>query len=399
MRSEDRDEILIVSGETSGEEHAAGLVWALRRRQGSPSFHFFGSGGRRMREEGVDLLLDVSDLAAIGPVAAARNLGSYWGLFRRILQRVDRRKPALAVLVDFPDFNLPLAARLKTRGIPVCYFIGPQVWAWRSSRVKHIRSYVDLMLVILPFEEEFYARHGVEAHYVGNPSAARFRREWETMEKPNRDRTREIVALLPGSRKREAELILPIQLDAAGFIAARRPVDCVVVKGPDLDGRLLSQVITAWNHKTGSGLQIEVRENSRAVFRDADCAVVKSGTSTLEAMLAGIPFAMVYRMSPTSYYFLRPFVRTGTYCLANLVAGRRIVPEFVQREARGEDVGRYLLELLENPDTSARIRRELRWSAEKLGDLDAGEEAARLILKRFFRHDEGNENNEIVCPV
>lgn len=376
-------EILIVSGETSGEEHAADLVRALRHRI-PEELSFFGSGGKCMAGEGVELFFDVSKLAAIGPAAAVMHLGSYLRLFRRIVSESGNRQPALAILVDFPDFNLPLSARLKAKGIPVCYFISPQIWAWRQSRVKHIHRNIDLMLVILPFEEDFYEARGIEARYIGNPSATRFRQEL-TLKKPKGlEDGRKMIALLPGSRKKEVEHMLHTQLDSARTVTGQIEMDCVVVKAPAVEYEFLSESIENWKLKNNSEMDVQIRENSRDVFRDATCAVVKSGTSTLEAMLAAVPFAMVYRISSPSYYLLRPFVRTQTYCLANLVAGHRVAPEFVQHDAKGEAVGEYLLGLLNDPEKYRQVQTDLRKSSLKLGDLDAGKEAARLIDEKFF---------------
>ncbi|MFZ0427622.1 MAG: lipid-A-disaccharide synthase [Acidobacteriota bacterium] len=375
--------IMIVAGEPSGDAHAAGLVRRLRSLL--PRAQFFGSGGRALAAEGVELLLEVTQLAAIGPRAALANLGSYVSLLRRLTAEVGRRRPALAVLVDFPDFNLRLARRLWERKIPVCYFISPQVWAWRESRVKQIRRYVDLMLVILPFEEGYFRERGVDARYVGNPTASRLR---ETMADRTRreDSSEPIVALLPGSRKREVSLILPVQLDAAAALASRMPVRFWLIRAPEISPELIEALLAAGRNRHGSLPAVEVRdEPADFLLPQADAAVVKSGTSTLEAMLAGVPFAMVYRLAFSSWLLLRPLVRPQIYCLANLVAGERIVPEFIQGQARGGDVADFLETVLKDRSESERIRRRLAAGAERLGRQDAYDEAARSIVQKFFK--------------
>ncbi len=375
--------ILIVSGETSGDRHGAGLIRAMEDLLRERDLRFFGSGGREMAAAGAELLLDVSRLSAIGPLAALTNVGSYVGLLRRLLGEARRRRPALAVLVDFPDFNLPLARRLKSIGIPICYFIGPQLWAWRPSRMKQIQRYVDLMLVILPFEEDYYLSRGVRAHYVGNPTALRFRRPGKRAGAGRNSPP--IVGLLPGSRRKEVELILPVQLDAAASLAGRMPVRFRLLRAPEISSERIREIVARWAGKRREPPRIDIVGAPPEEFLgELDGAVVKSGTSTLEAMLAEVPFAMVYRLAPVSWFLLRPLVRTRTYCLANLVAGRPIVPEFVQREARGERIGCYLERILTDSAEWERIRSDLEEAGRRLGSLDAYAEGARRIALRFL---------------
>lgn len=334
-----------------------------------------------MAAEGVHLLRDVSQLAAIGPWEALSYLGNYWRLFQRILSESRQRRPKLAILVDFPEFNLRLARRLKAAEIPVCYFISPQVWAWRSSRVDLIRQYVDLMLVIFPFEEDFYRQRGIQAHYVGNPTLKTLRALRRANSASSSPPT---VALLPGSRKNEVERILPIQLDAASFIAQRCGARFWIAKAPSIHGDCLAAGYRHWLGRGHPPLDLEIRpEGATALLPEVDCAIIKSGTSTLEAMILGVPFAMVYRMSSPSWYVARPLVKTDTYCLANLIAGKRVVPEFVQKEATGENIGSYLLGLLQDGKKCNQVKLELQAAVQKLGDHDAYAEGARLIAEKF----------------
>jgi len=382
--------ILIVAGESSGEAHAAGLVRELRDQVPQSSLEIFGSGGAQMAAEGVELLLDVSRLAAIGPLAALSNTRNYLWLFRELVKQARHRKPRLAILVDFPDFNLRLARKLKRMGIQICYFISPQVWAWRRSRVKQIKQYVDLMLVIFPFEQEFFRSHGVEAQYIGNPSVSRLRRLPALSDEGRVDKgfseKRSLVALLPGSREKEVEQILPIELDAAKYVQERHPTRFCVIKAPAVNKKHIESIYHDWLEKSKGPLDLEIREDNRyEVLQQADCAIIKSGTSTLEAMLWEIPFAMVYRISYFSWLLLRPFVRTTTYCLANLIAGARIVPEFVQKNATGERIGAYILTLLEDSTRRGEVKQRLRRARRTLGNQDAYCEGARQITMRFFR--------------
>ena len=384
--------ILVVTGETSGENHAAGLISQLEVQNPQWHLEWFGSGGPQMASSGVELLTDVSQLAAIGPWEALAHMSRYWKLYRRILEECRKRQPQLALLVDFPEFNLILARRLKQMKIPICYFIGPQVWAWRPRRVHQIRRYVDLMLVILPFEEEFYRRQGVMAHYVGNPSITLRKFLGPAQKGSDGDGTSSevpVVALLPGSREREVEQIFPVQLDAARCVADRCPVQFWVIKAPGITRSQLQTVYESWLSQGNSPVRLEIKEEkgSELLSRVA-CAIVKSGTSTLEATILHVPFAMVYRISRPSWYLAKPFVDTDTYCLANLIAGEHIVPEFVQDQATGENIGGYVLELLQDRNRREEVSRNLQRASEKLGEQNAYQESAKHISQFLSREGE-----------
>ncbi|MEE8584640.1 MAG: lipid-A-disaccharide synthase [Acidobacteriota bacterium] len=384
--------ILIVAGEDSGDQHAAGLIERLKQICSGHRLELFGSGGKRMAEQGVEILADVSQLAAIGPRAALANAGGYWKLYRKIVQRVRGQRPQLAILVDFPEFNLMLARRLKDMDVPVCYFISPQIWAWRTSRVEKVRRFVDLMLVILPFEEEFYRRHGVRSHYVGNPSLQEIRPLLaQNPAGPGSSRPDHVprVALMPGSRRKEVEQIFPLQLQAARYISQRLPVRFKAVAAKSLGPEELEQHYLDWQGEGGIPLDLEFAQQPvQAALQDADFAIVKSGTSTLEAMLLGVPFAMVYRMSSLSWLLARPLVRIDTYCLANIVAGERVVEEFVQGGATAERIGEHVLRLLQDGQARQQMRRKLSDAAGKLGSLDAYQEAARRVADWVFLRKE-----------
>ena len=369
--------ILVVAGEPSGEEHAAQLVRTLRHvRPGS--YEWFGSGGRKMAEQGVELMAEVDSLAAIGPVAACSNLFQYLHLFQALRKRIRQSPPDVAVLVDFPEFNLRLASSLKRQGIPVCYFIGPQIWAWRPGRVRRIRRYVSRMLVILPFEVPFYLRHGVKATYVGNPITQLSRSRTAPVQLEN-DKAR--IALLPGSRRDEIEHILPIQLEASTQVHARISACFRILAAPGVDEDYLWRSCRDWQQRHHLEMDLRVvRGPIEEQLPWADCAIVKSGTSTLQAMVLEVPFAMVYRMSELSYRLLRPLVRTQSFCLANLVAGQKIVPEFVQGQANGKAIAAYLIELLSRPERMREVKQNLQNASKKLGTLDAYDEAVKQIM-------------------
>jgi lipid-A-disaccharide synthase len=375
--------VLVVTGETSGEQHAASLIDQIERQNPDWEFQWFGSGGTRMAAADVELLTDVSRLAAVGPWEALSHMGNYWRLYRRVLLEVRRRRPQLAILVDFPEFNLKLSRRLKKMKVPVCYFIGPQLWAWRPYRINQIKQWVDLMLVIFPFEQEYYRQRGIDAHYVGNPSI----RLREFLTEPHigwdgdpGSSHPSVVALLPGSRHKEVESIFPVQLDAAGWIARHHSARFRVSKAPAISVAQLEAIYQAWKGRGNPEIELEfVEDHTPRLLSQARCAIVKSGTSTLEATILHVPFAMVYRISRPSWYLTRPFINIDTYCLANLIAGERIVPEFVQDKATGENIGSYVLELLEDQSRREQVRTHLERVSQKLGEKDAYQESAKHV--------------------
>jgi lipid-A-disaccharide synthase len=379
-----RRSVLIVAGETSGEQHAAGLMRQVTALHPDLAVHWFGSGGEQMAGLGAELLADVSRLAAIGPWDALSHFRDYVRLYRRIVREAASRRPDLAVLVDFPEFNLRLSRDLKRLGIPTCYFIGPQVWAWRQRRVRQVARYVNQMLVIFPFEAEFYAQHGIKARYVGNPTYASLRHLLPLGEPglPGRPAESPVVALLPGSRRTEVARIFPVLLDAAGYLCERTSAVFRVAKAPAVRREQLECIYKDWAARNRRELPLQVHEEEAVrLLRKADCAIIKSGTSTLEAMVLEVPFAMVYRMARPSWYFARPFATTDTYCLANLVAGTRIVPEFVQDQATAANIGGFILRLLEDKAEAGRLKQRLRQAVSRLGEQDAYEEAAKCVGK------------------
>ncbi|RPJ84511.1 MAG: lipid-A-disaccharide synthase, partial [Acidobacteria bacterium] len=249
-------QVLIVTGEASGEQHGAGLIEQVKAQNPGLPLHWFGSGGRQMAEQGVELVQDVSQLAAIGPWDAMAHFRHYVRLYRRLIREVESRRPALAVLVDFPEFNLRLARRLKRQGVRVCYFIGPQAWAWRAGRVNQIRKYVDLMLVIFPFEQEFYSRHGVQSFYVGNPTYSSLRRRIPLLpdRRPLAPGQRPTVALFPGSRRKEIERLFPLFLDSARYLSEQIAADFLVAKAPSVRRQQLDCIYTDWTARSGVSL-------------------------------------------------------------------------------------------------------------------------------------------------
>lgn len=329
--------IFFSAGEPSGDLHAARLARALSER--FPGVRMLGLGGSRLAAEGVELLADVSELAVMGFVEVVHRLPYFYRLRRRVFDALEREQVDLVIPVDYPGFNLRLARRARERGIPVLYFIAPQVWAWHASRARALARDARAVAVVLPFEEEFLRRAGADARFVGHP----------LVDAPSPDRPREcwaadwgldpgrpLLALFPGSREQEVQRHLELFSAAAERVRRERPaVQVVVGAAPDLDRRVYAGA--AW----------PLVDSATGLLRHATAALVKSGTTTLEAALAGTPMVVAYRMSPLSYRIARRVVRVPHIALANLVMGERVVPEFVQDEATPAALATALLPLLD----------------------------------------------------
>jgi lipid-A-disaccharide synthase len=355
--------LFLSAGEASGDTYGAQLIEALK--QLSPDAKFFGMGGEKMRDAGCELLVDAREVAVVGLVEVLTHLPHIRRQFRRLVAAAERRAPDAAVLIDFPDFNLRLARELHRLGIPVFYFISPQIWAWRTGRVEQIKKYVRKMIVIFPFEQEFYRRHGVDVAYVGHPLAhlppsgvAR-----EAFAAQNRlDSSRPWIALLPGSRKKEVLLNLPVMLEAAKLLAGHpEGFEFVLPVASTLDENWLRGKMAV------AGERIRLTHDARATLKHSRAAVVASGTATVEATLSGTPFTAVYRLAPLTWLLGRRLVSLDTFAMPNLIAGRRIVTELIQKDFTAANVVRELETVI--PDGPRRL--------QMLADLDEVRERLR----------------------
>jgi lipid-A-disaccharide synthase len=340
-----------------------------------------------MRHAGAQLLADFSGISHIGPVAAAASLIEYWHTFRAILREAQRRKPSHAILLDFPDFNLPLAKRLKRMGIRVLYYISPQVWAWRKGRVKSIARWIDRMFVIFPFEVDFYRRYGVNVEFVGHPlldldSVGRQTGEIRRLLGVQSECA--LVTLFPGSRQKEIAYILPILLEATCRLAPRYPCHFAIVKAQGIDPGYLRKVwdrtATAHPQLADGSIKLDLLDRSPSeALAESDVAIVKSGTATLHAALAQVPFVMVYKISPISWWVGQILISTPFYCIVNLIAGKPIVPELMQSDAKPERIAAETLLLLEDSDRRQQMKQEFQNVRKCLGFGRASDNLAAII--------------------
>jgi lipid-A-disaccharide synthase len=365
--------LLVCAGEPSGDTYGAELVRHLRGSE--PGLEVFGLGGDRLEAQGSHLVAHVRDMAVVGIVEVVRHLRRLHGVFRQLLDEVDRRRPAAAVLIDYPDFNLRVARELRKRGIPVLYYVSPQVWAWRPGRIELIRKVVSRMLVIFPFEEKLYRDAGIPVSFVGHPlidlvtagAAGHLRPELGL------DPARPVVSILPGSRRREVSYNLPGLAGATRLMRERRPdLQFVVAVAPSLDPALLAPAF--------AGLPVTlVQGRTHEALAASDVALVASGTATVETALLGVPMVVVYRLSRLTYLMGRRFVRVPHVAMANLIAGRRIVPELIQDDFTPQAVADEALSLLEDEGRAAGMRSALAEVRSRLGEPGASARAAAVV--------------------
>jgi lipid-A-disaccharide synthase len=383
----DHFRLMIVAGEPSGDAHAAALVRALREESPGVEFDFFGATGALMREAGVESVVRSDDLAIMGLVEVARVLPKFWRAFKALKRAGLERRPHAVILVDWPDFNMRLARALHRQGLRVIYYISPQLWAWRAYRVRSIARDVDLLLSILPFEPQWYKARGVEhVEFIGHPLAGEVRPRYgrdEFCRRNNLDPKRPIIALLPGSRRKELERILPPMLDAAARLERERPdIQFVITLAANRSREEVSTHIEAAaqnNSHAASNLHIAQHETREALY-SADAAAVASGTATLEAALIDTPFVIVYKESFINWHTLGRLISAEHFGLINLIAGERLVTELMQNDLTGERLAEELTKLLDR-ERNETARARLKQAAARLGTGGASKRAAHAILK------------------
>jgi lipid-A-disaccharide synthase len=372
--------IMLSAGEASGDRLGAGLARALLRR--APGVTLFGMGGEEMEDAGVRLVAHASDVAVVGFVEVVRHLPEIRRAMDRLTGAIATERPDVVVPIDFPDFNLRLAGKASASGVPVVYYVSPQVWAWRRGRVATMRRILRRMLVVLPFEAAFYGAEGVPVTFVGHPAAAARPRASRDVLLPELGLSpdRPVVALLPGSRMGEAGRLFPILLASARRLSASQPdVQFVVPVARTLPAGFLSGML-AESGTTGVVLR---SGDYPGILEVADAAAVASGTATLDAALAGVPFVAVYRMQMLSYAIARMLVRVPHIALPNLIAGRRVVPELVQGACTPEAIAAELARFLADPAAAGRLRAELAGVATSLQGEGAFDRAAEAILREL----------------
>lgn len=390
--------IFLSAGEASGEHYGTLLIESLRAM--CPEAEFFGLGGKRMAALGFQPVVRAEDVAVMGITEVVRHMPHIYREYRRLRRSIVEQKPAAAVLIDFPDVNLSLARHLHRRGVPVIYFVSPQLWAWKKYRIRSVQRYVDRMLTIFPFEERFYHDHGVEAEFVGHPLAElpppQLTRE-EFARQAGLDPAKTWIGVLPGSRGKEIRLNLPEMVRAAARL--RQDAEFLIPLAPTLTGpqrdhirALLAQLLA----QQPSPPRMVFVNDARATLYHSRASIVASGTATVEAALIGNPFIVVYRISPLSYAIAKRVVHVPHVAMVNLIAGKRVVPELIQGDFTADQVVSHLEPLLQNEEARARMQASLRRVGEMLrSEQNAIERVAQLTCQEMRERSTDGRQGQI----
>jgi lipid-A-disaccharide synthase len=369
-------QVMLVVGEASGDVHGAQLVRALSDKD--HTLRFFGVGGEQLQRTPFEALFNVSQLASMGLLELAGSVRNIWQAYRILSQAMRKRKPNLLVLIDFPEFNLRLAKLAKKLGIPVLYYISPQIWAWRRGRVRQIARWVDHMALVFPFEVQFYEKWGVKVSFVGHPllDIVRFQESRESMlAELALDAEKQTIAILPGSRRGEISYHLPVLLDAALRLSQDSGIQFLVIRASTVDRREIESMLKR------VPLRIPIVEEKRYDAVNAcDLAWTASGTVTVETALLLKPMIIVYRLSWLTYALARMLVKVKHVGMVNIMAGEAVVPELIQGDFTAASVVKETRNLLENQDLRDRIVGKLAALKQKLGAAGAAHRVADIAL-------------------
>jgi len=386
------EKLMAVAGEKSGDLHASRIIKSLKEL--SPSIEIFGVGGERMAQSGAEILIDITGLAVTGFTEVLKSYFKFRRLFHFLIETARQRKPDAVLLVDYPGFNLKLAAALKPLGIKVIYFVSPQIWAWGRNRIRKMRKFIDQMIVVFDFEVPLYERAGINVTFVGHPLAdalAPTMSRDEFRRKIGIPDSAKVVAILPGSRLNEVSRHVPVMGKAAELIYRRvsGAQFLLPAASQELAGecqRLLEK------HRVSAPIRI-LNDSVYDAISASDAAIVSSGTATLETGCLGVPLVVIYKVSPLTYLIARRLVTISNIGLINIVAGKTIAPEFIQNRARPEQIADQIVEFLTDPSLRKGVSRELPDVKAKLGPPGAPQRAAQVILNAIRQGRQGERKS------
>jgi lipid-A-disaccharide synthase len=366
--------VMIIAGEASGDMHGARLVRAMQAL--NPGLEFFGVGGSVLRQAGVRIRVDNSQIAVVGISEALAKLRILLKALKVAKEDLKAIRPDLLIIIDFPDFNLRVATVARKLGIPVMYYIGPQIWAWRTGRVKKIKKVIDHMVVIFPFEAAFYEKRHVPVTFVGHPLLDGMMSTRSGQTKGDLSGNSMLIGLLPGSRNEEIRRLLPTMVQVADMLGDHIPgIRFAIPVASSVDRGLVEAIAEG-----GRTRFLILSDRLRDILDKATLLITASGTVTLEAAIAGTPMIIVYKVSNLSYWLAKLLVRVEYIGLANLVAGKTVVPELIQHEASAEKIAHQALQLLGDEKRLAEMRRELSCIAKSLGAPGASQRAAQVAM-------------------
>ncbi len=368
--------ILIVAGEASGDLHGSSLIRELRNI--NSHLQFFGIGGDRMKKEGMELVYHIDKLSIMGFFEVLKNVGLIREVMKTMVKLAEERKPDLVVLIDYPGFNLRFAKKVKKMGIPIAYYISPQVWAWGGNRVKKMKGLIDKMIVIFPFEKELYKKFDIDCEFVGHPLLEVVRpvlSKEDFQSKFDLRKNETLLGLLPGSRWQEVENILPIMVQTAEILGARiKNLRVMLGLASTIKKERVQIILDQFKSK------VEIIENlTYDLMKHSDLLLVASGTATLESAILGTPFLVLYKTGFWTYLLAKSLVSIPNIALANVVAGKKIVPEYIQNKAVPKDIAEEMYDILTNKPRYKSIQNELSSVKEKIGEAGASKRAAQII--------------------
>lgn len=374
--------VLIVAGEVSGDNHASALV--NRINQHSPGIRFYGIGGDRMREEGVVLVEHIERMAFLGFIEVIKHIPFIKKVQNKLMREAMEHNITSAVLVDYPGFNLNFARKLRKAGIKVIYYISPQIWAWAPWRINKIKKLVDKILCVFPFEKALYDKAGVPCVYTGHPLVEKFRHysyqpKEEFFSEFGLNPDKEILLILPGSRRHEITEIFSESLEAAGRLAEKYNLQVVVAGAPTIGNNIYEEYAAGRKYTL-------IRGKSLELMRYAKFGIIKSGTSTMEAGLSLLPMVVVYKTGSITYFLGRMLISVKNIAMANIIAGETVVPELIQNDCNAEKIYAEVSAILDSPEKMNTIKEKFTVLRNKLGERIASETAADEITKFIYDH-------------
>ncbi|WP_337873150.1 lipid-A-disaccharide synthase [Ignavibacterium sp.] len=369
--------VLIIAGEASGDLHGAALIRELKKLDSE--LNFYGIGGNKMKSSGMELIYHSDRMSFLGFVEVVKHLPFISKVQKELLDEVNLRRTEFAILIDYPGFNISIAKKLKKLGVEIYYYISPQVWAWGKDRVKKIKKLVRKMFVVFPFEEKFYKDKGVDAEFVGHPlirelSEYSFLTKNDLINKFGLESDKEILLLLPGSRKHEVTDIFPEMFRAAKKISAKFNFQIVVACASSVDESLLKEVVKENDYTIITGYTYDLMKHSKF-------GIIKSGTSTLEAGLLNLPMIIVYKASALTYFIGRTLVKLDNIGIVNILLGKTLLPELIQNYVNAEKIFSEAEKILTDDEKYNSIKSELNKLYEILGKKSAAENTAQIIFK------------------